>query len=512
MRIRQPVYRLNNLYWFKPKSGGWKTFNPNRFQNERFARLYPKRAAKQGHKEIELKSRKFGTSTGCCMFCLDNTGYCKDTEAVTMAHEQQKATEIFNNIVRPAWNNIGGPTLDEEKRRLIRPRNRYNNKTEIDLMDTMRSKYIVSNDLKGTTPDILHITEAGYFDDDERIKEALNALPPHGICVVESTAHGMGNWFEKTFNAAWAAMLEGVSFPWLPIFNPWFADPTNIVAVTEDMKLRFEDEARALQERYGLTDEQIFFWDQKKIDNDEDVYQFYPSEPEEAFLHSGRPVFNQKMIKALREKHARKPIRVTDDGILIFVEPNDNHTYGIGVDCAEGLENRDNSVADVVCKETGEQVAQIAGTISALEESDLARLVGILCRMYKNHSCVVERNNHGHTVISFLKNDPHVNLYRREVTDRITDQKTMVIGWDTNEKSKAFAIGSLRKALRDGACIPHAHKTYNELGVFVHGERGKMGAMKGEHDDRVIALSLAHVACERMVTMGSLSLADLGIF
>jgi len=48
-RLRSPVWRLSHLYQFKPKEGGKKTFRPNRFQAERYNRLFPKFFAKQGH-------------------------------------------------------------------------------------------------------------------------------------------------------------------------------------------------------------------------------------------------------------------------------------------------------------------------------------------------------------------------------------------------------------------------------------------------------------------------------
>jgi len=89
-----------------------------------YDRLYPALTARRRHFEIKLQSRKRGTSTDCCFLCLDHTAYRKNIEAVTMAHEQKKATEIFNNIVRPAWKRID-PRL--------KPRERYNNKTEIDM-------------------------------------------------------------------------------------------------------------------------------------------------------------------------------------------------------------------------------------------------------------------------------------------------------------------------------------------------------------------------------------------
>ena len=65
---------MSHLYKFKfkPKEGGRKTFRPKLFQAQRFNRLYPKFYARQGHKEIELKPRKIGTTTGCCFFCEDD--------------------------------------------------------------------------------------------------------------------------------------------------------------------------------------------------------------------------------------------------------------------------------------------------------------------------------------------------------------------------------------------------------------------------------------------------------
>lgn len=116
--------------------------------------------------------------------------------------------------------------------------------------------------------------------------------------------------------------------------------------------------------------------------------------------------------------------------------------------------------------------------------------------MYQNQVCVIERINHGHTVIAFVKNDGEVSLFRQQEVDSITGKTTEKIGWDTNPKSKAYAIDTLKKDLKAGKCIPHSYETYDELRVFVHGERGKMAALKGHHDDRVMALSLANFAAQ----------------
>lgn len=485
MLIDSPVWRLTHLYQFKPKEGGLRTFKPNKFQAERYNRILPKFYARKAHKEIELKSRKFGTTTGMAFFCLDCVSRNRSIEAATVAHKDTKASEIFNVIVRPAWDDIP---------KVLRPTDRFNNTTEIDLMLSIRSKYSVSGDLKGSTPDILHLTEVAYFPSDEKLGESIASLPPHGICVAESTAYGEGNWFNTTFMEAWTANKAGKYHEWHAVFNPWHADAYNRVTVTPEMTLRYEAEARALQERYGLSDEQIFWWDQRKTDHRGLVYQFYPSEPEEAFLSSGRPVFDLKNLKALRERFERPPLRVESD-VQIWEEPIEGEFYGIGVDTAEGLAHGDNSVIEVVRQSTGEEVAQVSGKISPHE---LAKKLGIMARLFPDHTAIIERNNHGHSVINYAKEDSTIQLYRTTITDKILDKTTDKIGWDTTESSKSVAIDGLSRSLEDQACIPHSAETFEELRTFVHGERGKMGGQPGKHDDRVMALSLASIAAKRI--------------
>src|SRR5207237_3378485 len=123
---------------------------------------------------------------------------------------------------------------------------------------------------------------------------------------------------------------------------------------------------------------------------------------------------------------------------------------------------------------------QVARKISPHE---LARKLGTATKMYPEHTCILERNNHGHTVIASAKEDNTIRLYRTEEVDKITDKITLQIGWDTNERSKSLAIDTLSRDLEDGQMISHAPETYEELCVFVHGERGSMGAPPNKHDD-----------------------------
>lgn len=462
-----------------------------------------------GYKEdvIILKDRQRGTSTDCNLLLTDMTGYYPGKVANTLADTRERAGSMFENNVKLAWDNI------PEGLKVSAGRDNVN---EL-IFDEIGSKYIISAS-KSEPVDVLHISEAPYFDREERITEAEQMLRRNGIEITESTAWGVGNLFEKRFMDAWLAHLSGKRHHRKALFFPWFTNPKNTVDVHPDMELKnkafIDDLAARVFRVYGviLSEGQKFFYDQKFTDLDEEVFQFYPTEPEEAFLHSGRPVFNQELLKALSKTHAAPPIRVTEDGIEIWEEPEADKHYGIGVDTAEGREHGDNSVISVVCKETGREVAQVAGKISAVDEDSLAKMVGIVARMYRNHLCVIERNNHGHTVIAFVKHDRNVELYRRQVKDQITEKTELVIGWDTNQKSKAYAIDTLKKDLKDGECIPRSFETYDELRVFVHGERGTMSAMQGSKDDRVISLALANIACHELIAVGNLDPASLGFY
>lgn len=47
-------------------------------------------------------------------------------------------------------------------------------------------------------------------------------------------------------------------------------------------------------------------------------------------------------------------------------------------------------------------------------------------------------------VIAFVKSDGAVNLFREQKVDTVTGKTTEKIGWDTGQKSKAHAIGTLK--------------------------------------------------------------------
>jgi hypothetical protein len=81
--------------------------------------------------------------------------------------------------------------------------------------------------------------------------------------------------------------------------------------------------------------------------------------------------------------------------------------------------------------------------------------------------------------IAYTKDDGALNLYQIEETDKIRDNITKTIGWDTMEKIKAVTIDTLCRDHEDAKCIPHPTGSIEDHSTFVRWEREKMSALSG---------------------------------
>ena len=81
----------------------------------------------------------------------------------------------------------------------------------------------------------------------------------------------------------------------VPVFIPWFTDPDYREPVSKTFERTPDEED--LAEKYNLDDEQLMFRRRKIAQNGIDLFnQEYPAQPEDAFLNTGRPVFNPEQL------------------------------------------------------------------------------------------------------------------------------------------------------------------------------------------------------------------------
>ena len=88
------------------------------------------------------------------------------------------------------------------------------------------------------------------------------------------------------------------------------------------------------------------------------------------------------------------------------------------------------------------------------------------------------------------------NLYCRTSLQEVKQGRPRRWGFHTNSSTKPMVINFLIKALRDGLYIERCIETTYELDLYEYKENGKeMGAIEGNHDDRVMATAILVWIC-----------------
>lgn len=281
-KLMNPTWRLTHLYQIRTKVAGYEgktvTFYPNRVQRDIFA------AMEAHNRVIILKPRKLGCTTAVTLYLLDKAMYTRNQMCRTIAHRKQTVGELFNDIVMFAFNRIP---------ETIKVKTKHETRNELNFA-SHGSKYSIDVEARGLTPTYLHFSEVAYVDDEGKLQDSLESLPLTAHGIVESTANGKGNWFERTFMRNWELMKAGEKPEWFPMFFAWFDDTENQLPYDESTKFYFEEEVKKLKAKFPkLTKNQLLWWDRKRWQLGERMPELYPSEPEEAFIFSTGKVYSE---------------------------------------------------------------------------------------------------------------------------------------------------------------------------------------------------------------------------
>jgi hypothetical protein len=324
-----------------------------------------------------------------------------------------------------------------------------------------------SEPARGESVYLIVVDEIGFLPNSE---EAYAAIEPvadaGGRIIMLGTANGEGNLLHWLWTGA-----ENGTNRYAHIFFPWSAG---------DRDLAWYEAKRQELPPWQLAQE-------------------YPSNPEEAFLRSGNPVFDVDALRAIVpiEPRAKGYLWTNADGDREFVNnggslkvwqfPARDAVYVIGADVAEGLEHGDYSCAFVLNASTRETVA----IYHARVDSDLfgTDIIAELGQWYNEALVGVESNNHGLTTLKALQNVHYRNIFRQHRHLQRFEPKTELLGWRTTISSKALAIDELNKEIRDGGITVPDAETIAELKTFVREGNGKMHG--SPYDDRVMAFAIA---------------------
>lgn len=464
-------WRMNNLYFIKTKE---KKLNPMALN---FAqRDYLLRRALWN---FILKARQLGFSTFCLIDLLDDTIFTPNVNSAIIAHEKQKVVVLFE-IVKRAFDG-----LPKE----LQPRVSLENRNELYFPD-LDSKIYVTMDTRGETVHNLHVSELAFIRRaDERLAATLESVPVDGKITFETTANGMANF-------AYDEWTDPLS-QYRKFFYNWMWEPGYRMRTDKSMdQLREEYQSLAVQfnlikdaiERFEMDEQQVAFYISKIKRHKKLTTQEYPLTDLEAFIASGRGVFN---IQDLNKHITSAPIAREFQDLLIWEQPLQGFRYVVGVDSAEGNGN-DNAVIEVLNAYTGEQAAEFAS--NDIAPGDLGDLSVRVAKKYNNALIVPEINNTGVSTVDRIKRK-YVNVYMREVMDKRTRQTSQSVGWRTTGVSKPKLVVDLEEAVRDEFISINSEEAVKECQTFVKtDEPGKQGygAEGTKKDDRVMALGLAY--------------------
>lgn len=369
----------------------------------------------------------------------------------------------------------------------------------------------------------LHLSEIqNWRNAQELVKGLFPTVPPSPDTMIfmEGTGSGVGNYW---YDFCQMAMQEGTE--WEFVFVPWFEiEEYRKDFETEDHKARFEasldDDEKPLFAQ-GVSLEKLY-WRRTELSEtykgDQDAFhQQYPSTPDEAFITSGRPVFDMKVVKknlsevsvgeqGYLEWGKEKKVKFVPDkrGYWKIWEHPDGafeNLYVSGADVAQGIEvlpelgNRggDFSAARVFNRKT----RFFCATCHARIDEDL--FAEELRKAFYYWKCPLfpEQNagGGGNLVISRLRDDPLVKLIKTPVFGKKRDKlKKDEVGWETTagqaNSTKRIMIDEMKEAIREEAYTDPDKEVWIECSTYVRDEKGATNAQSRKFDDLVIATAI----------------------
>ena len=517
------------------KLGEQVPFEHNEIQAEINDTTKKMRAQGKPVRIIVLKARQEGVSTNEQGRMIYNTTTKGNRTGLIVAHEAPATAKIFDKA-RYMYNN-----LPEDSR----PMTRASNAREL-IFDTptgyagkdkgLNSKISiqVAGDVgigRGDTIYYAHLSEFAFWPSPEgkepkkQLAGILQAVPktPETEVVIESTANGY-NDFKELWDDAVAGKNE-----WTPLFFAWWAlDEYKMPCSQEEYERILEESStdlreyiKEIRELYGLTIEQIkwYVWTLKNDCNGDwrMMRQENPTSPEEAFISTGSPVFDnekiQRHIERLRIKYEKQAPkrgrfsfewndpdtqdRIKDESIKWVDDPHGYITlyedklsgtpYVIGGD-TKG-EGRDKYAGTVIDNTTGKRAATLHMQVS--NSKPYTWQMYCLGRHYNTALISIEMNFNT-APIEELQRLKYPRQYVRRKYDDFTKQTENKFGWKTDGNTRPLIIDKEIDLIENNIDLFADIDMLNECLTFVYDKNGRPDAMPGKHDDILMSDMIAN--------------------
>lgn len=344
---------------------------------------------------------------------------------------------------------------------------------------------------RGKSVTFLIIDEAAFIPDMENHWKAMwPVLSTGGSCVLVSTVNGLGNWYEETYTKA----KDGKN-----MFHIIDLDYWEHPDYSQKNNPKWVEEQRAQLGERGFAQEVL-----------------------RSFLGSGETYIPSKIIadleimiknfgqpKKLLAKYCNKDSTSDEDSadsnkgaLWIWKEPVDGQEYLVSVDSAEGVgSDGDNSCIQVINVNNLEQCAEFYSNL--ISPHDLAKVVFEVGNLYNSAMVVVEDMATGGIILNILQHD----LYYDNIYYNSKQTRTMKPGIKINSANRPVILQEFQSRILNKTLKIKSKRLVRELKTFEYNPQTKKAeAVKGKHDDAIMALALAcHVRNEmiREVPLGT---------
>lgn len=412
---------------------------------------------------LTLKARQIGWSTLVAGYQFWLAFFHDDKIILDISKGEREAKQLLDKSkyiykYLPDWMRSRGPrkTIDT------------NEELGFDNESKIASRPSASDPARGESATLVVVDEWAFLPNAEDAWASIEPVADVGGRIVGlSTANGWGEFF----HTLWVGAKAGAN-DFKTIFEPWSAN-------TDRDEEWYESKKRSLTS-----------WQ---------LAQEYPDNEDEAFVRSGRMVFDIELLRGFDPEEPQRGAvewdqvrgyRFVEDPegpLRVWRRPQVGEVYSLGADVAEGLDHGDYSSAHVVRQSDGMVVAHWHGHV----DPDLfgAEVLNHLGRWYGQCLEVPEANNHGLTTVTALRRVKYPRIFRRRALNDIKKRQGIQLGWSTNLATKPMLIDDLVAALRDGVIDLRCVETIAELRTFTRDEKGRMSG--SPFDDRVISLGLA---------------------
>ena len=462
---------------------------------------------------LVLKGRQQGFTTLVTAYQLSCCIMNRNFQGFTLADKSDNSEAIFQNKAKFPYSQLP---------ECLKPTEKFNNRKQL-LFEKINSSWAVDTATKDVgrsrTVNFFHGSECAFWKDGiAPIQGALGeAFTKNCIKIWESTANGF-NDYQKMWDSG---VHINCFYEW------WKTKEYSISFRNEQAELDFLhdidtrqgwiwDRLRWLRDEKHLEAGQLFwYWNKydKYLDKDL-IKQEYPCTPHEAFLLSGKNVFDTAIILDRLER-IQKPLKVgyflydydglhitnirwvTDRNgyIKIYQLPNTPRVtqYCIGGDTAG--EGSDFFTGHVLDARTGQQVAVLQHQFDA---DQYAKQMYCLGKYYKDALIGIEANFDSYPIME-LQRLGYPKQYAREAQDTYTGKTEKRFGFKTTSLTRPTIISRLIEIVREHCDTINDKATLEELLTIVRNEKGRIEAPEGGHDDMMMGLAIAHHIKEQVI-------------